>query len=174
MKGSIAPLFRLLSNNIPKKDKIAIFQSFTLQLFLAFADLLGVLLSSVLVLVLSQKVFNSQNSHLSVPHFVANYLAGQNIRNVCITIVVILVLKDLVSIRSIAVHYNKLSKITSELSKISIATLQKLTWIEIRKLQKENINYALNEGINALVIGILGASILLLAEMIMIFMIIFI
>jgi ABC-type bacteriocin/lantibiotic exporter with double-glycine peptidase domain len=161
LKVSLMVFFRQLSF----RERFKILSSLIFQFSLSIFDLMGVLLSGALAYSAVHFINKSESGGGIFGHYIPNSLrTPANIYMLTLTIVVLMLSKNLLSIFATKKLYEGLGRRSDSFSKKCIEMLMSMPWPWIRRITPEKLSYSMTEGINAITIGVIGNLMLTLSE----------
>ena len=149
---------KLLS--IKERNTYVIFM--ILQVVLAVLELLGILITSLVLLRVFAVVTPSATSETlssliqSIPF--GSFIQGLSNRELLLGAFFFVTLKPILNLTLNRATYNFLASTTVSISKMVFSATSRLELQEVRQLDFESAKFALNDGLNSLIIGVLGGA----------------
>jgi len=152
------------------RERNYLFLALILQIILGFADLFGVLVLGIVSSEIMTKYMGFANSDNGILASVQRIFHFQNLHllQMASIAVAIFVGKALFSLAFSWKLYIFLSKRANSISRSLLDNFLSTPFVKVRKMDSQRLPFAFMEGINALVIGILGNLILFISDFAMI------
>lgn len=154
-----------------RKERNYLFLALLLQIVLGFADLLGVLVIGIVSSEIAAKYLGLAESQSGMLGTVQRMLHLQNLHllQMASIAVAIFVFKAIFSLAFSWKLYIFLSKRANSISNSLLENLLDTPFVWVRKMDNQRLPFAFMEGINALVIGVVGNLILFISDFAMMF-----
>ena len=148
------------------RERNYLFLALILQIILGFADLFGVLVLGIVSSEIMTKYLGFANSNNGILASVQRIFHFQNLDllQMASIAVAIFVGKALFSLAFSWKLYIFLSKRANSISRSLLDNFLSTPFVKVRKMDSQKLSFAFMEGINALVIGILGNLILFISD----------
>lgn len=149
-----------------QKERSYLFLALTLQIVLGLADLLGVLVIGIVSSEIAANYLGLSNSETGVLASVQRTLNLQHVHllQMASIAVAIFIFKAIFSLAFSWKLYIFLSKRANSISRALMEDFLNTPFVWIRKMDNQRLPFAFMEGINALVIGVLGNLILFISD----------
>lgn len=151
---------------LQSKEKVYLYLALFLQIFLGFADILGVLVLGMVSSEIVEQYVGSGNSNSRILASIEKILHFENLDllQLASIAVAIFVSKALFALVFTWKLYFYLSNRANSISRSFINMFLDTPFASVRKMDNQRLPFAFMEGINALVIGVLGNLILLITD----------
>jgi len=151
---------------LSKRERSYLFLALTLQIVLGLADLLGVLVIGIVSSEIAANYLGLSNSETGVLASVQRTLNLQHVHllQMASIAVAIFIFKAIFSLAFSWKLYIFLSKRANSISRSLMEDFLNTPFVWIRKMDNQRLPFAFMEGINALVIGVLGNLILFISD----------
>jgi len=160
---------RFAINLLSRADKVNLSIMVILQIAFGLLDLVGVFLLGVI----SSEFWSTHGSQgIGVSSTLERFLRLFNMENLSITELssiacILFIMKALLSTLNARRMYSQLAQYTNIISKNFIQLYLTTPYVLIRKINEQRFYFAFTDGLNSLIIGVLGSLILIMSDVIM-------